>query len=387
MALITAAGVEGRDLASYRTLLEEEFRSHFGVDLSVDPETPQGGLIAIMAASLAEADEGVVSDANATGIDTASGVQLDDLGTILGVERRTATRSTVTVTLGGLSGSQIPSGSRVRNSDGVRFRLVSDVDIPASGSIDAAFESVEAGAVEAAAGSLTVIETLVGGLESATNASAATVGEDEETDAAFRAQLRARSARSTVHTDDALLASLFEAGAHRIRLERNDTASQVTRQGTDIPAHSLLAIVEGGTDADIAAAILARKAPGVGLTGTTTEGDAQFTRVEVTSFKITVTINTGHSFPADGAIQIRTALVDYVAGDWQSGSAGEFDRSGQGIGEAVNTNQLLVPVQSVPGHLVESITATLSDGSNLPSTTPLHRRYTLAAGDVTISVS
>ena len=110
MATITSTGIVGRSLADYRTLLENDFKSHFGSDLDVAPETVQGGLIAIMATSLTELDEAVVADANASGIDTASGSQLDDLGTILGVERQSATRSTVTLTLTGVSGTVVAKG-------------------------------------------------------------------------------------------------------------------------------------------------------------------------------------------------------------------------------------------------------------------------------------
>lgn len=386
MATISAAGIAARDLSSYRTLLETEFRRHFGVELDVAPETPQGGLIAIMAASLAEEDEALVADAQATGVDTAAGVQLDDIGTLLGVERRAATRSTVTMTLTGESGTAIATGARVRNADGIRFRSTEDATIGATGSVEVEFEAVDAGAVEAAANSLSTIETLVAGWETATNAAAAATGSPEETDAAYRAQLRSRSARGTVHTDDALLAGLFEAGAIRVRLERNDTASAVTRQGASIAANSIMAIVEGGTDADIAAAIAARKAPGVGLAGTTTENGVQFERVEVTQFSLALTIATQHSFPSDGVIRIRSALVDFVGGDW-SGGRGLFETDGLGIGEGPDTNRLLVPAQSVPGHLVQTIAATLTGGGDLPVTTPLARRYSLDPSDITIDVA
>ena len=49
--------------------------------------------------------------------------------------------------------------------------------------------------------------------------------------------------------------------------------------------------------------------------------------------------------------------------------------------------RLLVPIQSVPGHLVNSIAVTLQDGSNLPNPTLLTTRYTLAEADIEITVA
>ena len=149
----------------------------------------------------------------------------------------------------------------------------------------------------------------------------------------------------------------------------------------------MLCLVLGGTDADIAAAILAAKAPGVGLVGTTTSGGAKWTKVTETRIKVALTISTDASlFPSDGIQQIRDALAQFVAGLWEAGP-GQFDLSGQGIGESVNTNQLLVPAQSVPGHVVTAVTVTDGSDTALPATTPLGTLYTLAASDVTISVS
>ena len=199
-------------------------------------------------------------------------------------------------------------------------------------------EAVEEGAIEAAASSLTSIENLVAGWETVTNASAATVGKAEETDASFRSQLRAQSARPTVHSDDAIIAGLFKAGATRVRLEKNDTSSSVTVQGTSIAGNSIAAVVEGGTDSDIADAIAERKAPGVGLVGTTTVSGVNFSRTVTTALKVAVTIDTAHNFPSDGANQIRTALIDFVNGEWVAGE-GQFETSGLGIGEVPNANQ------------------------------------------------
>ena len=84
-----------------------------GSDLSLATETPQGQIIDGLAIVFAELDEAVVAVGNGYSLDRAAGVAQDDQADLLNVERRRATRSVVTATMGGVAGTNIPMNSRV----------------------------------------------------------------------------------------------------------------------------------------------------------------------------------------------------------------------------------------------------------------------------------
>ena len=87
MARVTAEGIEPTTLQGYINALEAAFRSALGPDLDMAPETPQSQLIGVLALTLAEADEALVAVGNGMARSRALGVQLDDLGSLLGIPR------------------------------------------------------------------------------------------------------------------------------------------------------------------------------------------------------------------------------------------------------------------------------------------------------------
>ena len=102
MATISETGIIPTDLQGYKNLLEDKFREEFGTSLSIDAETPAGQIISIASLMLAEADESLVKIANGMSVNTSSGIQLDDLSTLLHVARRGATFTQVVCTLTGV---------------------------------------------------------------------------------------------------------------------------------------------------------------------------------------------------------------------------------------------------------------------------------------------
>ena len=136
-------------------------------------------------------------------------MQLDDLWSLLGIERRLGTRSTVTVTLAGQGGVSIPAGSRARTAAGDMFELIQEVTIPGSGSASATMHSVEEGPVPAASGSLTQIVNLVTGWESVTNPAAATPGRRIETDEEYKERFQRRTGRNSRGSAESVLAAVL----------------------------------------------------------------------------------------------------------------------------------------------------------------------------------
>ena len=508
MAIVTSTGVTVRDLSEWLTYFKAEFRTEFGADLSLDPETPEGQEVGIFALAMTEADESIRAVYNASAVGTAADTQLDDLASLLHMARAAATRSSVTVTLTGVAGTTIPANSRARTADNHVFYLVEDTEIPAGGTVNATMRAVESGSpAQAAAGELNRIVTLVPGWETVTNAADATPGVAREADSAFRARYRASTARLANGPQDAIYAALTEAGTTAQVLYQNDgtaaglivggadpsdlsalmaisdgyirvqhynydnidltgqttyagIASVVqtklreripgvlvtyqtnrfvvefplagqfpltaiipwSQSGTDLaaplklnahsgahlhpssiainrfilPKNSVIAIVRGGTDAAIAAAIRQTKGLGVATYGgaatdsrrvsvTVGGNDTAFRRVNEIAIRITLALTVSASFPSNGLQEIKDNLVGYGLGTWRGG-AGQFDTFGFQIGQPIDARRILSPINAVFGHEIESIAITDSDGNALPDTPAIDTLYTLAESDITITV-
>ena len=265
MATINETGVVTESLAVKKQDLERRFRDMFGDDLSLDPETPQGQVIGLMALVRAEIDETFTQLAAGLSVATAQGTQLDDLGSLLGVVRLAAVHSRVTCRLTGVAGTNVPAGSRAKTSDDVQWRSVEDAILSPSG-VDVEFEAVDSGPFTAGAGTITILVTVISGWETITNAQDSTTGISRQTDDEYRRTLQARTGRSATASLPAIESSLYESGATKIKVLENITDADVIVQQYTIHANSILCIVQGGSDADIARAILTHRGLGVGVT-------------------------------------------------------------------------------------------------------------------------
>ena len=264
MARVDGAGVHATSLADHIAALQARFRARFGDDLALDPETPQAQIIGIMALALAETDEALVAIGNAGSLDHASGAQLDTLGSLLDIGRAQETHSQVTATLTGVAGTTVPVGSRARTAANDEFATLSAAALSPAG-VEVEMQAIESGPVPAAAGALSEIVTVIPGWETVRNPSAASLGTLAESDTAFRARYRVRTAHSSVAPLEALRAALAEAGATAVRVVENATDAAIAIQQWGIAPHSILAVVEGGSDGDIARALINHRGMGVGI--------------------------------------------------------------------------------------------------------------------------
>ena len=265
MATANAAGLAPLDLEGYRALLETRFRDRFGADLSVDPEKPQGQIIGILALGFAEADEALVHLANGVSVWTAAGVQLDDLGSLMNVEREPETFSLVELTLTGTAGVTVPAGSRVRSADGLTAWATITDTVIAAGGTGAFSRALEPGPVLAEAGTLTTIATAVPGWETVTNAAAAVPGLPTQKDAEYRRLYALRTARQGLTPRDALEAALIERQAAQVAVYENNTAAVAVEKSVALPSHTLAVVVAGGTDEDLSDEVYDSKTLGAGV--------------------------------------------------------------------------------------------------------------------------
>ena len=394
MARVTDTGVDAQGLTGFTTLLQQVFRAALGQDLDVAAESPQGQIIGGLALILAQEEEALVGVSNGMDLYRSVGTQLDDLGSLLDIERRDERHSTVTVTLTGTPGTVIEEGARARTTAGAVFALTADATIGAGGTVSATMAAVDAGPVAAAAGTLTSIFDLVAGWTAVTNPAAASQGRRREPDVAYRARLVAERAKNARSSPEAIEAAVLGVdGVTACIVRNNPRTTQHTEQGVAIGERSFLTVVQGGSDAAVAAAIERAKPVGSVMTGAVAvdvphpsgqhQTPVRFTRVVEVPLTVTIDITAGAGFPGNGTAQIIERVVKWAAGTWTSG-VGDFDTSGLGVGDTLDLERIKSPILSVPGHVLESVAAVRKSNDGVVNPVLLTERLTIAAADVTV---
>jgi uncharacterized phage protein gp47/JayE len=339
---LTPAGFNRKRLDDIKSELEAEYRLIFGDNIDVTPQSVFGQIIGIHSVREADLWEQAETIYNAFYPSTAQGVELSNLVPLNGITRQNATKSTVTITCTGTDGTVIPIGSIVSTSDTkVQFVSIAAGTI-ISGTVDIAFESVDAGAIEAVSGTLTIIDTPIFGWQAANNVNDAAIGQNLETDA----ELRVRREQSTQALGQNLVDSLFGQ-----ILDLDDvTSALVISNGKDItvdgiPPHQFLTVIEGGNIQDIANTIWINTPQGIDSFGALTEiiEDSQgfpqtinYSRPTEINIFFKLTISTDSNFPATGQDDIKAAMV-------------AFGSLNFGISDDVLLSQFYTPINSIPG--------------------------------------
>lgn len=210
--------------------------------------------------------------------------------------------------------------------------------------------AVNSGPIEQPANTIDTILTPMLGWDSVINPVAATPGEDRETDEDLRLRFRNAKFERATNTLDATYSALVNTdGVSEVTIYENDT-SVVDVNG--VPAHSFLPIVVGGLSTDIANAIWDNKPIGILSYGNTTVSisdvqgfphDISFSRPDPVVIYISMDITTDVNFPANGNDLIRSNLIEYF-------------QSNFGTGDDVVYSRLYTPVNTVPGHQVNTLT-------------------------------
>ena len=260
-------GVRSSSLAENLAEQQRRFRSAFGDDLSMSPQTPQGQSAGINALTVTEIEEAIVGIVNGVSIDHAGGALLTSLAGLLDIRKFVATKSRVTATLTGVAGVGVPAGSRAKTAAGDEFETLSAAVLSPSG-VSVEMEAVESGPVAAAAGTLTQIITVIAGWETITNANAASIGINTQDDRTFRSDYMVRSAHSSIGPLPALKAALAEAQSKRTQSAENRTKIAEVFQGWTLDPNSIFVVAESGSDADVRRAVENHRGMGTGtMTG------------------------------------------------------------------------------------------------------------------------
>lgn len=257
--------------------------------LNVDSASPMGQVVDLVTTEVAAKNTEVAFLANQLNPRTATGVWLDALAALYGLTRKVSEPTVVVCTCTGLQGTVIPYGAIVQDTLGNKLRhtAAGGVVIPDAGTIDTTFATVDHGAIEISAGTVTKIVTVVAGWDSVTNAAAGITGRDVEPDGELLNRIKqsyAINANGTVANLQANLAAL--PGVLDCVVLENYTNNPAQQYGITINAHSVAVCIVGGEDADIAETIFQRKSAGCGTVGTT-----QVTYVDTEHFNASYVYN------------------------------------------------------------------------------------------------
>jgi len=308
-----------------------DISSAFGGGLNQSLSTPQGQLAQSLAAIIGDCYATIAQLVNQIDPDNADGAFQDAIGRIYYLNRVAAAGTLVSATVRGLVGAVIPAGSQARDLNGNLYALTAAVTIGAGGSIPGQFQALTAGPIACPAGTLTTIVSAVAGWESVTNAADGAPGNLAENRIAFETRRRNSVAINSVNTNQAILAGLLSvSNVLDAFVVDNPTSAPVAygSTGYTLPANSICASVAGGTSADVAAAIWARKAPGCGYAGNTTINvtDAASLATPKPVYPVTYLVPTAKltyflvqikldpRLPSDISNQIKGAIVSAFSG-------------------------------------------------------------------------
>jgi uncharacterized phage protein gp47/JayE len=203
---ITAAGLSIPTYTDIQADLIAQFLNIYGQNAYLGPDSADYQWISIVALRISDTLQAAQLAYNARSPLTAIGSDLDGVIKCNGMTRLAASSSTCNVTLTGTPGANITTGI-CKDVNGYLWDLPALVTIGAGGTVTVLATCETIGAVNAAAGQISIIATPAAGWTSVTNSSPAVAGQPVETDA----RLRARQSISVALPSQTMLAGTTAA--------------------------------------------------------------------------------------------------------------------------------------------------------------------------------
>jgi len=318
LAYVDATGFHYADYPTVLAYYQAEYRNIYGADVYLEADSQDGQWIAIQAQasydlmSLAAATYNAFSPATSQSDALSRGVRIN------GIARRVATYSNADLTIVGQAGTVITNG-QAQDLVGIKWNLPASVTIPLSGEIVVNATAETLGEIQAGAGTINKIYTPTRGWQTVNNLAAAVAGEPVENDADLRTRQSSSTALPSLSVLDGTLGAVANVtGVTRYKAYEND---QNTTDSDGLPPHSIAIIAEGGSVADIANAIAAKKTPGTDTYGTTSyitydqygvPNDISFFRPTDIAIGVEVTITALQGYTTGYEDLIKQSVADYI---------------------------------------------------------------------------
>jgi hypothetical protein len=284
---IDSSGIQVKTYTEVVAALTGAFQLIYGADINLDQNTPDGQLINLLALMITDQGDLIVQDYDSKDPDQAVGVALDGVSQLCGITRKggTYTLTNIVVTTDrslNLNGMDTATPFTVSDATGNLFQLIASASLT-TGENTLAFQAVSVGNIQVTTNTINIASTVVLGVVSVNNPTAPTsTGVDQETDSVMRLRRQASVSLPSqanlqgliggLNTVDGLLEAIVYENTE-------DTESYLDH----IPAHGIWVIVNGGTDADVAAMIYRYRPLGCPMKGTT---DVDITQVDSSTFTV-----------------------------------------------------------------------------------------------------
>jgi len=265
--------------------VQTDIDAAFGGGLNPALETPQGQIASSETAIIGDKNNQIALIVNQVDPQYSDGRFQDGIARIYYLNRKPATSTSVTATLGGVAGAVIPSGTLAQDTGGNTYTLTANATIGIGGTIDAEFQNTKTGPIPCPPSALAIVYQAVAGWDTVTNASAGTLGQNVESRTDFEFRRKNSVALNGKSTPAAIYAAVFDvANVLDVYVIDNPTGATVNVGSTSYPVieHSVYVAVIGGIDADVAKAIWNKKDVGCDYNGNTS---------------VTVTDDSGYSYP------------------------------------------------------------------------------------------
>ena len=246
-----------------------DFNQAFGGNLNLNLDTPQGQLASSLTAIIADRDNQLARLMNQVNPDYAEGAMQDAIAKIYFLERKKAVDSSVECEFIGLSGTIIPKGFAVLDTQGVQWILRDESSILEGGRGMGIFTA--AGVVSAAANTVNQPVRMITGLDRVNNPRPAIPGRELESRADFRRRRQQSVAANAHGTPQSVYSNVAQLdGVIDVYVVDNPKPVVETHNGQAIKPHSIYVAVVGGDDRKIAETILRFAGCGCDFTGNTT---------------------------------------------------------------------------------------------------------------------
>jgi hypothetical protein len=249
MASFDGNGLVIDRLADIKTQIQDNLRSVFGDGVNLSETSPFGVLVGIMSERYFLLYELLEAVYQASFVNTAYGIYLDELVALNGITRDAATASTVDLTFTRSNGTNdgdvaIPVGTQVTDPNSPSVIWVTDTEGTILDGVDTGVVGAtanETGPLGALAGVLTNMISVPNNVASVTNVFDATLGRNEETDSELKLRRETQLGRSGTATEPGIRGALVDMDeVITATLILND--SDIT-DGDGRPPHSFEAFV------------------------------------------------------------------------------------------------------------------------------------------------
>lgn len=378
---VTQFGFRRKTYADIIADMESKAKNLLGANIDLSSASPLALFLRVIAFGLSLLWAVAERVYNSAFVDHAVGQSLDYVVKYAGIARRSATAARRMVRFTGDPGVVIPAGFLIGTDDlSIRFATAETVTIPESGQVDILTHAVEPGtSSNVSTGQLNRVINPIAGIDAVTNIDHPrnVDGLDRETDRELRERYVLSLAAGGASTIDSIRASVLAVRGVRTANVFANRTMETDDDGR--PPKSVEVIVLGGSDEDVARAILNTIAAGIEPFGDVEvpiedaggqEQLIRFNRAQVIDIYVNIEVETSAAYPADGDDRVRDAVIAYIGGVDTEG----VTNAGLSLGQHVVWTAVIQAARSVPGVIDVSVTIGTEPNPTSTSNIPVGAR-------------